>query len=802
MRPPACSSKIPPAHCSTFSRSLLQCRMTGDARLSTPIETETLYADVIVPRHLTRPFTYMVPAHLQSVLRIGHVVSVPFGRSLIHGAVIAVTGNPPAGLDRQRLKSICALITAGRASEISPSLLELARWVAETYVAPYGQCLRLVLPPRARTPDRSRILLTRKGEEALATGGLPTQTELELLKRLKRRPLGIPLSRLRVGKTRCSEDVLATILTREWVHKVPGRPASHAVPSQPLMTSGSPDLWYAEVGQHKEAFQAMEPSLPEWHARVDEALGRREAARLLVEAAPGERLALLRHAVDRTVALGRRVLVITGETARAESLALALHDPTRVTTCLHSTIPDEKKADIWNLIREDKVSVVVGTRSAVFLPLPSIGLIWIDREEDPALKEPMEPRYHARDVAWMRAREEQALLVLSSAHLSLEATVQAPQHVLRASVPREATPYIEVVDLRRHDRTVLLSPTLIQAMREAIVRQAGVLLFLNRKAYAGALVCRDCGQVPRCRSCTVALAYSRQKRSVFCHYCGAADAIPDLCAACGGPRLHPIGEGTERVEEEVKRQFPLARILRVDGETMRRAKDAAAMWNRVHRREWDVLIGTQLLLRDDVVPRVGLLGVVQADAGLSVPDFRAAERTYHFLLDASRLVEPRGAGGRLIIQSYLPTHHVIEAVVQQEEGRFRTEEMAHREALGFPPLLRLIALHISGPAERSVAQAAQAWATRLRSLATVARPGSQDGAAACAVGQTNGLTVLGPVLSPVARVRGRYRRQILVKSADAASAVEVVRSTLADLETTYPARQVKFDVDVDPIEMW
>ena len=225
------------------------------------------------------------------------------------------------------------------------------------------------------------------------------------------------------------------------------------------------------------------------------------------------------------------------------------------------------------------------------------------------------------------------------------------------------------------------------------------------------------------------------------------------------------------------------------------------MWNRIHRREWDVLIGTQLLLRDDVVPRVGLLGVVQADAGLSVPDFRAAERTYHLLLDASRLVEPRGTGGRLIIQSYLPTHHVIEAVVQQEEGRFRTEELAHREALGFPPLLRLIVLHISGPAERSVEQAAQAWATRLRDLA-VARGDSQDREAVRAIGQANGLTVLGPVLSPIARVRGRYRRQILVKSADGASAVEAVRSTLADLETTYPPRQVKFDVDVDPIDMW
>jgi primosomal protein N' (replication factor Y) len=339
-------------------------------------------------------------------------------------------------------------------------------------------------------------------------------------------------------------------------------------------------------------------------------------------------------------------------------------------------------------------------------------------------------------------------------------------------------------------------------MREAIVRQAGLVLFLNRKAYAGALVCRDCGQVPRCRSCTVALAYSRQNGSLFCHYCGALDAIPDLCPACGGPRLQPIGEGTERLEEDVKRQFPLARVLRVDGETMRRAKDAAVMTNRIHRREWDVLIGTQLLLRNDLVPRVGLLGVVQADAGLSVPDFRAAERTYHLLLDASRLVEPRGTGGRLIIQSYLPTHHVIEAVVRQDERLFRTEELAHREALGFPPLVRLIALHISGAAERGVEQAAQAWAARLRGVATGVRTATEAREAVPAIVQTNGLTVLGPVQSPIARVRGRYRRQILVKSADGASAVKAVRSTLADLETAYPPRQVKFDVDVDPIDMW
>ncbi len=207
-------------------------------------------------------------------------------------------------------------------------------------------------------------------------------------------------------------------------------------------------------------------------------------------------------------------------------------------------------------------------------------------------------------------------------------------------------------------------------MREAMARQAGILLFLNRKAYAGALICRDCGQVPCCPSCAVAFAFSRQKNVLFCHYCGATHAILDLCAACGSARLQPVGEGTERLEEEVKRRFPSARVLRVDGETMRRPKEAEGIRIRIRRREWDVLIGTQLLLRDDLVPPLGLAGAVQADAGLSLPDFRAAERTFHLLQDAAGLVQPMSAGGRLIIQTYLPSHHVIEAVARQDDAIF------------------------------------------------------------------------------------------------------------------------------------
>ena len=450
----------------------------------------------------------------------------------------------------------------------------------------------------------------------------------------------------------------------------------------------------------------------------------------------------------------------------------ALAHPTTQTAVLHSMMPDEKRADIWERIRQNRVSVVVGTRAAVFLPLDPIGLIWIDREEDSALKEPMEPRYHARDVAWMRAQKEEALLVLSSAHLSLEASgLEAPSIYSTA----RSTGYLAAGRGRgsstRRSSTALELPA-AEAMREAMARQAGILLFLNRKAYAGALICRDCGQVPRCPSCAVAFAFSRQKMCCFVINVSATHAILDLCAACGSARLQPVGEGTERLEEEVKRRFPTARVLRVDGESMRRPKDAEGIWTRIRRREWDVLIGTQLLLREDLVPPLGLAGAVQADAGLSLPDFRAAERTFHLLQDAAGLVQPMSAGGRLIIQTYLPTHHVIEAVARQDEAIFRAEELMHRKALGFPPALRVIVLHISGALEPTVAHAAQAWAAAL-SRAVKAAPHRTEHQHP------------GTRRSPVPREARTCGAISDLSPLPQFNAVETVRSTLADLEITY-----------------
>jgi primosomal protein N' (replication factor Y) len=227
----------------------------------------------------------------------------------------------------------------------------------------------------------------------------------------------------------------------------------------------------------------------------------------------------------------------------------------------------------------------------------------------------------------------------------------------------------------------------------------------------------------------------------------------------------------------------------VDGETLRRPKEAAALWARVDRREWDVLVGTQVLLREDVVPPVALAAAVQADAGLNVPDFRAAERTFHLLRDAAALVAPMSAAGRLIIQSYVPSHPVIQAVARRDEAIFKTEELKQRTALGFPPAVRVVVLHISGPQESKVERASQEWVGRLNDAAKGALVSGH-------------LTILGPVRSPVSRIRGRYRRQILLKARPGYEVAQAIRSTLAELEAAYARRTVKFDVDVDPIDMW
>ena len=762
-------------------------------------EPETLLADVIVPRHLAGPFTYIVPSSLRHTLRIGHRVLVPFGRSILEGAVVALSHILPQGLDRARLKEIRSLISEGASTDVSSSLFQLSRQVAEAYIAPWGQCLRLVLPPipKPRAPV-VHFELTEQGRAAVESREPCSVKERVLLTRLRNKPL-----RLRQSSSRpASADLLHDLKARGWVVEVQEILPTSAAPLPPTRRENQGNLGIT-------APLIPDPAIS-WAEPLFEAMKGQGPMRVLVQASWADRLRLLQQTIPFVLERGQTILLIIGEAERAEWVAGLLRDDEAGISpvCFHSGLSDQLKTEMWDQIHRKVVRVVVGTRSAVFLPLTAIGVIWVEGEDDAALKEPQEPRYHAREVAWLRAQNEQAVLVLSSAHPSLESRAAVEQRgiAIQKLVPPGARPNVQVVELREQGYGTVLSRPLILAMGHAISRRAGVLLFLNRKGYAGALVCRDCGQVPRCSACRVALMYSRQAGHLLCSYCGDMTPLPETCVSCSGPRMQLIGEGTERVEEDAKRWFPHATVIRLDGDTMRRPAQAEGLWRKVEQGEWDIIVGTQLLLRRGSLPAMGLVGIVQADAGLSVPNFRSAERTYHTLLDAISLADPAEAGGQVIVQTNLSSHHAIQAVAQNDESVFLSEELSHRSALGYPPAVQLIALLVSGTDEKMVHDAAVAWVARLIARSSPAVVGQMATTKPLSSIQSpdrpDGLIVLGPIPSPVPRLRGRYRWQILVKSSERDTGLEAVRATVKDMERTYQRRAIKFDVDVDPIEMW
>lgn len=761
-------------------------------------EQDLLYADVIVPRHLIGPFTYRVSAPLKPVLQIGHRVLVPFGRSMVQGAVVALSHTVPQGLALARLKEVQSLVSDSAGPGIPADLFKLARRISEEYVAPLGQCLRLVVPPAISLVHGSqRLIVTEHGRQALASDLSLSQDEQLLLAKLSKRKAGITRRTLVGNENPELDGLVSTLIARKWIEE-----------SRPLRRGASrPDPISAQRGFLGRQEEQPAPAVlsGEWDLLLEPRLQAQQAARLVLQGPFRERMARLRRLARLMVPLNRPLLVLVAEGQQAEALAADLSQDTDLRPCCwHSELSSHRRVEIWEQIRCQEVSLVVGTRSAVFLPFPSLGAIWMEEEENAAFKEPQEPRYHARDVAWMRVQDHQALLVLGSSHASLEtlAAGERDHSIVTISTAPISSAEVTVVDLRQQDRAKLLSPPLLEALRESIERKTGALLFLNRKGYAGALICRDCGTVPRCISCLVPYTYYRQSERLACGYCGRILSIPDTCTACGGARLHVVGEGTERVEEAVRILFPHATIVRVDGNSMKKPAQAEALWGRVTRREWDILVGTQLLLDDRLVPPVGLVGVVQADASLNLPDFRAAERSYHLMLDARLLAMPAAAGGRMVIQTYLPSHHAIQALAKNDAALFRTEELMHRAALGYPPALSLIALQLSSRTEKVVQAIAELWIEMLASFTDASKTKASPERKTQQAGSSGGLVLLGPVPPPVPKLRGRYRRQILVKADDRAQALRAIRSTVEDLEKRYPSRVVKLDVDVDPVEMW
>jgi primosomal protein N' (replication factor Y) len=509
----------------------------------------------------------------------------------------------------------------------------------------------------------------------------------------------------------------------------------------------------------------------------------------------------LSQAVQRA---GRQVLLLVPEIALTPSVTALFRGAFGERVAIqHSALSDGERHDQWHRIRRGDVDLVIGTRSAVFAPLTRLGLIIVDEEHDTSYKQEEAPRYHGRDVAIVRATHEGALVVLGSATPSMESYQNAlsgkyAQATLERRVLDRPLAAVRIVNMRaeyaEQGPDAIISRDLAAAVADRLARREQVLVLLNRRGYATAVFCRQCGDTFECPNCTISLTVHRVRPAMSertareartrvewrarCHYCNYSMMVPKACRKCAAPYLERAGFGTEKVEEQLVEAFPNARIGRVDRDSVRRKGALTSLLGSFAAGELDILVGTQMIAKGHDFPGVTLVGVVSADVGLGLADFRAAERTFQLLTQVAGRAGRGERTGEAIVQTLYPDHYSIQLACRQDYRAFFERELAYRRGMRYPPMVALINTIVRGRTFDEAMQTATEIVRRIEPATATA-----------------GLTVLGPAPAPLVRLRGEHRVQFLVKGVRRAEMRRALQAALADM----PQVRRRVTVDVDPL---
>jgi primosomal protein N' (replication factor Y) (superfamily II helicase) len=496
------------------------------------------------------------------------------------------------------------------------------------------------------------------------------------------------------------------------------------------------------------------------------------------------------QAIERAIASGRRALYLVPEIGLTPLLARRLRARFGdVLALLHSGLSGGERYDEWRRIRNGKVNVVLGARSAVFAPLPQVGLIVVDEEHDASYKQDESPRYHGRDLAVLRGKRERAVVLLGSATPSIESfhyatrgrygLLRLPERIGPAGMPR-----VERIDMRAEfkdtGREEILSRRLAQALRIRLRRGEQSLILLNHRGFSTFVLCRACGETITCRRCSIGMTLHLRDKRLRCHYCDESRKVPGSCPTCGSGHLHFGGTGTERLEDRLKKEFPGARIARMDRDTVRGRGAVEAILTRVERGEIDILVGTQMIAKGHDFQNVTLVGVLAADSMLGLPDFRSGERTFQLLSQVAGRSGRGARDGEVMVQAYDADHHAIRHACENDYQGFAVQELAYRRAMNYPPYSALALLLVKDRRLERARDGAAAVAATLRGL-----------------GRT-GLQILGPSPAPLERLRSEYRVQVLVKAASRRAMQGVLAEALADLDRRAGGIH-NMVIDVDPV---
>ena len=727
-------------------------------------------ATVVLPDGVDKPLDYLVPERLAGAVEPGRRVCVPLGRAnheRIAYCVALRSGELPAA----PLKEVIGV--EDPAPLLSPRMLELTKWMAERWMARWGEVLEAVLPSGVRLArgTRQEALLIASGT---APTRRPTATQARVLAAAATPATPGELAR----RAECGRSVISRLVetgllidagTRQ---SEPGR----AEARQALPHHRPAELSPAQQG----ALDAILAPLRE----------RRHETIVLFGVTGSGKTEVYLQAVEETLAQGRQAIILVPEISLTPQTCDRFRSRFGSVAVLHSHLTAVERHAEWREIASGRVGVVVGARSAVFAPTPRLGLIVIDEEHETSFKQATAPRYHARDVAEWIARSAGIPLVLGSATPSLETFARCldgswrmcrlPDRVGGSQLPAVIT--VDLRDQRSRSRGAL-SPRLVAGIKWALSSGGQVMLLLNRRGFATHVQCRACGDTARCKQCDLALTLHQPGNRGICHGCGHIARLPPDCPSCRAPQLAQRGTGTQKLEEQVRGLFPGTRVARMDTDTMRTRGSHERTLDAFRAREIEILVGTQMIAKGLDFPDVMLVGVVNADAALHLADFRAAERTCQLVTQVAGRSGRGALGGRVVVQTSTPEHPAIRSAGRHDYEAFVRHELPIREALMYPPYGCVIRFVVRSHREEAAAAWAGTLTDRLR-------------AAVAAAGE--GMRVLGPAPAPIARLRDRFRWHLQVHGLDGERLRDLVLRATAGLRTP---DDVAWIIDVDPVEM-
>lgn len=815
------------------------------------------YAEVAVPVHVSSTFIYRLPVSKRQVAQTGSRIVVPLGRKFVTGYIVAMLEDLPAGTNLQE----SAIKDAKDVLDVIPlvtlELLQLTRWVADYYLAPWGEVIKAALPPGISPTIDQFLSLTEKGhaevgkwssadplnnkQRLLQLIGESQETELSLVSQqlpsgqaprllreleqdglleIRQRPRGnfvkakfqrrvrliaadekpvegrkLTETQLRILETLKDHDSLA--LPELLARANAGSSSLNTLQKRNVLEIFEERLRRDPLGEttfsKHEDYELTEDQL-QVLGELDKPLRSRSYAAFLLHGVTGSgKTEVYIRAMRVALGLGRAALMLVPEIALTPvfSRRLRMHFGDRV-AIFHSSLSRGERFDEWTRVRNGEARIVIGTRSAVFAPIKDLGLVIVDEEHESTYRQQDSPHYNGRDTAIVRAQKESAIVILGSATPSLESfhnaqTGKYEYLKMPNRLGNRPMAAAEIIDMRdvfaRHQKPQVFSEELLAAIKEAHQQRQQSIILLNRRGYSSFVLCRSCGESVQCPNCDVTLTYHRSERVIICHYCNHREAAPHKCPNCQGKYIYYVGEGTQQIEEQLKKLFPEIRIARIDRDTASRRGDFEKSLSDFGAGEIDMLVGTQILAKGHDFPNVTLVGVVSVDAGMALPDFRAAERTFQLLTQVAGRAGRGDRAGKVLIQTYHPYHYALRHASAQDYAAFYEEEIRHRENHTYPPFVALASLLVHG-----------ADLARVRSEAVELRK-ELDRA-----NTERAARILGPAPAPLARLKGEYRVQLLIKCRNRRELRRIIDEALKALaERKINLRSI--NVEIDPVSI-